>query len=98
MCLDTACCEMWNGSASSLTLAGPRANRLSIRRRVGSESATNAVLSLSTTIWLWNKCRLSTLAQKEDWRSSDVGIADRSSHESRTVETCRYKKRAIRFT
>jgi hypothetical protein len=35
---------------------------------------------------------------KEDWRSSDVGIADWSSHESGTVETCRFKKRAIRFT
>src|SRR4051794_28415262 len=54
MCLETACCEMSNGAASSLTVAGPRMRRWTMARRVRSERAAKVRSKYrSTTIWLY---------------------------------------------
>ena len=59
MCFDTACSVISNGSASSLTVAGPRLSRAMIPRRTGSARAANARSSLSSAAWafpIFNSC------------------------------------------
>src|SRR5215471_21295175 len=51
-CFDTAWRLIENGSASSFTVASPRARRASIARRVGSANAANVRLSWSVGIGL----------------------------------------------
>ncbi len=48
MCFDTACRVIENGSASSLTVAGPRLSRAMIPRRTGSARAAKARSSRSS--------------------------------------------------
>src|SRR5712691_1141691 len=51
---------MENGSASSLTVAWPRARRFTTDLLVGSDNAENVALSESTTIWLYISGRKSS--------------------------------------
>ena len=45
MCFETACLVIAKGSASSLTVAGPRLSRAMMRRRTGSARARKAASS-----------------------------------------------------
>src|ERR1700722_2109147 len=53
MCFETACWDILNGPARSLTEAGPRESLSSRERRVGAVSAEKVTVSESTTIRLW---------------------------------------------
>jgi hypothetical protein len=45
-----ACCDIWNGCASSVTDAGPVFNLAKMARLVGSDRADIVTLSASTTV------------------------------------------------
>ena len=49
MCFETACRVIANGSASSLTVAGPLLSRAMMPRLTGSASAANARSSASSS-------------------------------------------------
>src|SRR5580658_2263928 len=53
-CREIAGCVISNGSASSITVASPLANRARIDRRVGSERAANTPSSCCITSMLYN--------------------------------------------
>src|SRR6266481_4689115 len=95
---------MENGSASSLTVAGPRVRRSTTDLLVGSDNAENVVLSGSTTIWLciarrkssgFNEARDQLSEQVRPQRISHNG--DRRRFGGKRTDECRHLSEAVQY-